>query len=154
MGVNFMNKLNDLLEKLARPLKDYSSCLLRIGLGVSFFLHGYGKVPIQQGFIDWLASKGLPFAELTAFLVAWGEMLAGIGILIGGLVGLSLPIIGNIITRLSGGAVMVIMIGALLLAHSNWGIFFGERGSILFASEQLFLLLLGTYFAIRGNNNL
>ena len=149
-----MNKLNDLLEKLARPLKDYSSCLLRIGLGVSFFLHGYGKVPIQQGFVDWLSSKGLPFAELTAFLVAWGEMLAGIGILIGGLIGLSSPVVGNIITRLSGGAVMVIMIGALLLAHSNWGIFFGERGSILFASEQLFLLLLGTYFAIRGNNNL
>ena len=149
-----MNKLNDLLEKLARPLKDYSSCLLRIGLGISFFLHGFGKIPIQQGFIDWLASKGLPFAELTAFLVAWGEMLAGIGILIGGLIGLSSPVVGNIITRLSGGAVMVIMIGALLLAHSNWGIFFGERGSILFASEQLFLLLLGTYFAIRGNNNL
>ena len=153
MGVNFMNKLNDLLEKLARPLKDYSSSLLRIGLGVSFFLHGYGKVPIQQGFIDWLASKGLPFAELTAFLVAWGEMLAGIGILIGGLVGLRTPVVGNIITRLSGGAVMVIMIGALLLAHSNWGIFFGERGSILFASEQLFLLLLGTYFAIKGNDH-
>ena len=148
-----MNKLNDLLEKLARPLKDYSSCLLRIGLGVSFFLHGYGKVPIQQGFIDWLASKGIPFADLTAFLVAWGEMLSGIGILIGGLIGLSLPTIGNIITRLSGGAVMVIMIGALLLAHSNWGIFFGERGSILFASEQLFLLLLGTYFAIKGNDH-
>ena len=148
-----MNKLNDLLEKLARPLKDYSSCLLRIGLGVSFFLHGYGKVPIQQGFIDWLASKGIPFADLTAFLVAWGEMLAGIGILIGGLIGLSLPTIGNIITRLSGGAVMVIMIGALLLAHSNWAIFFGERGSILFASEQLFLLLLGTYFGIKGNDH-
>ena len=153
MGVNFMNKLNDLLEKLARPLKDYSSCLLRIGLGVSFFLHGYGKVPIQQGFIDWLASKGIPYAELTAFLVAWGEMLSGIGILIGGLIGLSLPTIGNIITRLSGGAVMVIMIGALLLAHSDWAIFIGERGSILFASEQLFLLLLGTYFAIRGNDH-
>ena len=153
MGVNFMNKLNDLLEKLARPLKDYSTCLLRIGLGVSFFLHGYGKVPIQQGFIDWLASKGIPFADLTAFLVAWGEMLSGIGILIGGLIGLSLPTIGNIITRLSGGAVMVIMIGALLLAHSDWAIFIGERGSILFASEQLFLLLLGTYFAIKGNDH-
>ena len=148
-----MNKLNDLLEKLARPLKDYSSCLLRIGLGVSFFLHGYGKVPIQQGFIDWLASKGIPLADLTAFLVAWGEMLSGIGILIGGLIGLSLPTIGNIITRLSGGAVMVIMIGALLLAHSDWAIFIGERGSILFASEQLFLLLLGTYFAIKGNDH-
>jgi len=130
-----MNKLNDLLEKLARPLKDYSSCLLRIGLGVSFFLHGYGKIPIQQGFVDWLASKGIPFADLTAFFVAWGEMLAGIGILI-------------------GGAVMVIMIGALLLAHSDWAIFIGERGSVLFASEQLFLLLLGTYFAIKGNSDL
>jgi uncharacterized membrane protein YphA (DoxX/SURF4 family) len=47
---------------------------------------------------------------------------------------------------------MVIMIGALLIAHSDWGIFFGDRGSILFASEQLFLLLLGTYFAIKGND--
>ena len=147
-----MNKLNDLLEKLAKPLKDYSTCLLRIGLGVSFFLHGFGKIPIQKGFIDWLASKGIPFAELTAYLVAWGEILAGIGILIGGLIGLNAPVVGNLITRLSGGAVMVIMIGALLLAHSDWGIFFGERGSILFASEQLFLLLLGTYFAIKGND--
>ena len=67
-------------------------------------------------------------------------MLSGIGILIGGLIGMSAPVIGNLITRLSGGAVMVIMIGALLLAHSDWAIFIGERGSVLFASEQLFLL--------------
>jgi len=148
-----MNKLNDLLEKLARPLKNYSSYLLRIGLGISFFLHGYGKIPIQQGFVDWLASKGIPFADLTALLVAWGEILSGIGILIGGLIGLSAPVFGNLITRLSGGAVMVIMIAALLLAHSDWAIFMGERGSVLFASEQLFLLLLGTYFAIKGNDH-
>ena len=108
---------------------------------------------IGEGFIGWLASKGVPAAGAMAHMVAWGEMLAGIGILIGGLIGLSSPVVGNIITRLSGGAVMVIMIGALLLAHSNWGIFFGERGSILFASEQLFLLLLGTYFAIKGNDH-
>jgi uncharacterized membrane protein YphA (DoxX/SURF4 family) len=59
--------------------------------------------------------------------------------------------IGNLITRLSGGAIGIIMIGAITIAHSNWGIFFGERGSVLFASEQLFLLLLGIYFAIKGN---
>ena len=79
-------------------------------------------------------------------------MVSGIGILLGGLIGTKSHIAGNLITRLSGGAVMVIMIGALLIAHSNWGIFFGERGSILFASEQLFLLLVGTYFAIKGND--
>ena len=146
-----MKNLNDILEQLASPLKRFSNCFLRIGLGVSFFLHGYGKIPIQQGFIDWLSSKGIPFAEITAHLIAWGEIVSGIGILLGGLIGIKATVAGNLITRLSGGAVMVIMIGALLIAHSNWGIFFGESGAILFASEQLFLLLVGTYFAIKGN---
>ena len=148
-----MHKLNDMLERLALPLKKISICLLRIGLGVSFFLHGYGKIPIQQSFIDWLSIKSIPFPEVTAHLIAWGEIVSGIGILLGGLIGAKSYVAGNLITRLSGGAVMVIMIGALLIAHSNWGIFFGDRGSILFASEQLFLLLLGTYFAIEGNDN-
>ena len=147
-----MNKLNEILEKIASPLKHYANYLLRIGLGVSFFLHGYGKIPIQENFVNWLSSKGIPFAETTAHLIAWGEMVSGMGILMGGLIGTKASVAGNLVTRLSGGAVMVIMIGALLIAHSNWGVFFGERGSILFASEQLFLLLVGTYFAIRGND--
>ena len=147
-----MKKLNDILEKIALPLKNYTNCLLRIGLGISFFLHGYGKIPIQESFVNWLSSKGIPFAETTAHLIAWGEMMSGIGILFGGLIGTRAPVIGNLITRLSGGTVMIIMIGALLIAHSHWGVFFGERGSILFASEQLFLLLVGTYFAIKGND--
>ena len=147
-----MKQLNDILEKIASPLKTYSNYLLRIGLGISFFLHGYGKIPIQESFVNWLSLKGIPFAETTAHLIAWGEMVSGIGILLGGLIGTKASVTGNLITRLSGGAVMIIMIGALLIAHSNWGIFFGERGSVLFASEQLFLLLVGTYFAIKGND--
>ena len=90
-------------------------------------------------------------AELTAYLVAWGEILAGLGIIVGGIIANNLSELGHLITRVSGGAIGVIMIFALLIAHSDWGIFFGERGSVLFASEQLFLLLLGTYFAIKGN---
>ena len=147
-----MKQLNDILEKIASPLKTYSNYLLRIGLGISFFLHGYGKIPIQESFINWLSSKGIPFAGTTAHLIAWGEMISGIGILLGGLIGTKASVTGNLITRLSGGAVMIIMIGALLIAHSHWGVFFGERGSVLFASEQLFLLLVGTYFAIKGND--
>ena len=93
----------------------------------------------------WLASNlGYP----VALMVAWGEVLAGLGIILGGLIA---GTIGSLITRISGGAIGVIMIGAISIAHSNWGIFFGERGSVLFASEQLFLLLLGIYFAIKGN---
>ena len=137
-----MESLNNFLEKLARPLSGTADWLIRLGLGISFFLHGYGKLPLDES--GWLVSNiGYP----TALMVAWGEVLAGLGIILGGLLS---GIIGNLLTRISGGAIGVIMIGAILIAHSNWGIFFGE-GRTLFASEQLFLLLLGIYFAIKGN---
>ena len=89
---------------------------------------------------------------MIAPLLAWGEILSGLGILLGGLIGTKAVALGNVVTRLSGGAIGVIMIGAIIIAHSDWGIFTGERGSVLFASEQLFLLLLGIYFAIKGND--
>ena len=147
-----MEKLNNLLERVASPLKAYANYLLRIGLGLSFFLHGYGKLPINEGFVGWLTSKGFSSASLIAPLLAWGEILSGLGILLGGLIGIKAAALGNVVTRLSGGAIGVIMIGAIIIAHSDWGIFTGESGSVLFASEQLFLLLLGIYFAIKGND--
>ena len=95
--------------------------------------------------------KGVPLSNFFAYLVAWGEILAGLGIILGGLLIKSSPLIANIITKISGLTIVIIMINALLIAHSNWSIFIGERGSILFASEQLFLLILGFFFFIRGN---
>tara|TARA_B100000686_G_scaffold212085_1_gene218984 strand:- start:329 stop:760 length:432 start_codon:yes stop_codon:yes gene_type:complete len=142
-----MNRINDVV----------AVWLLRIGLGISFFLHGYGKMPIGEGFIGWLASKGVPAAGAMAHMVAWGEMLAGIGIIVGGLIASRAEQAGHLVTRLSGGAVLFIMIWAMILAHLNWPIFFsitGEDGCKIpawFASEQLFLILVGTYFALKGN---
>jgi len=146
-----MDKINETLDNIARPISGLAEWLLRIGLGISFFLHGYGKIPISEGFVGWLASKGVPAAGAMAHMVAWGEMLAGIGLIVGGLIASRAEQAGHLITRLSGGAVLFIMIWAIIIAHSNWGIFFGERGSVLFASEQLFLILVGAYFAIKGN---
>ena len=145
-----MEKLNIFLEKLASPFFNIAHWILRLGLGISFFLHGFGKLPISPGFVQWLGSKGVFAPEVFAPLLAWGEILAGLGIIVGGIL-VSTNSIGNIITRISGGAVGVIMISAIFIAHSDWAIFIGERGQVLFASEQIFLLLLGLYFAIRGN---
>ena len=147
-----MEKINNLFDRIAAPLSGIADWLLRLGLGIAFFLHGYGKLPISDGFIGYLDSKGVPLAEAAAYLVAWGEILAGLGIIVGGILAKPMVQLGHLITRVSGGAIGVIMIFALLIAHSDWGIFFGERGSVLFASEQLFLLLLGTFYAIKGNN--
>tara|TARA_B100000424_G_scaffold152136_1_gene116121 strand:+ start:529 stop:975 length:447 start_codon:yes stop_codon:yes gene_type:complete len=146
-----MEKVNNLLNTITEPFTFIANFIIRIGLGISFFLHGFGKLPINQGFIDFLSSKGVPLSNIFAYLVAWGEILAGLGIILGGLLIKSSPLIANIITKISGLTIVIIMINALLIAHSNWSIFIGERGSILFASEQLFLLILGFFFFIIGN---
>ena len=132
------------LDNVAKPFMNFSPWLLRLSLGTSFILHGLGKFPMPaDGMVKLFESKGILFPELTASLVALGEVGAGAAVIIGGLLGAT----GHLVTRLGGGAVAVIMIGALLIAHPDWLI-----TQKLFMSEQIFLLALGTYFAIRGNN--
>ena len=132
------------LDNVAKPFMNLSSWLLRLSLGTSFILHGLGKFPMPaDGMVKLFESKGILFPELTASLVALGEVGAGAAVIIGGFLGAT----GHLVTRLGGGAVAVIMIGALLIAHPDWLI-----TQKLFMSEQIFLLALGSYFAIRGNN--
>ena len=132
------------LDNVAKPFMNFSPWLLRLSLGTSFILHGLGKFPMPaDGMVKLFESKGILFPELTASLVALGEVGAGAAVIIGGFLGAT----GHLVTRLGGGAVAVIMIGALLIAHPDWLI-----TQKLFMSEQIFLLVLGTYFAIRGNN--
>ena len=140
-----MSKLNNALDSMAKPFSGIAPWLLRLSLGISFFLHGYGKFPLPpQKMVVWFESKGIIWPELITSLVALGEVIAGIGIILGGLLFNQL---GNLITRLSGGAVVVIMIGAFAIAHPDWFI-----TKDLFMSEQIFLFILGLYFVIKGNN--
>ena len=140
-----MSKLNNALDSMAKPFSGIAPWLLRLSLGISFFLHGYGKFPLPpQKMVVWFESKGIIWPELITSLVALGEVIAGIGIILGGLLFNQL---GNLITRLSGGAVVVIMIGAFAIAHPD--LFITKD---LFMSEQIFLFILGLYFAIKGNN--
>ena len=139
-----MKKFNSYLEAIAKPLYPITPWLLRLSLGTSFILHGIGKCPLPpEKMVTWFESMGYMYPEIVTTMVAVGEVAAGAGIIIGGLFSNSF---GNVITRLSGGAVGVIMIGAILIAHSDWLV-----TQKLFMSEQIFLFLLGTYFAIRGN---
>ena len=136
--------ISEYLDNVAKPFMNFSPWLLRLSLGTSFILHGLGKFPMPaDGMVKLFENKGILFPELTASLVALGEVGAGAAVIIGGFLGAT----GHLVTRLGGGAVAVIMIGALIIAHPDWLI-----TQKLFMSEQIFLLALGTYFAIRGNN--
>ena len=148
-----MEKINNFLNKVTSPLNYFVKLLVQFCLGISFFLHGYGKIPISQGFIDFLSSKGVPLSNISAYIVAWAEILSGLGLIIGGILSLRSSTLGNLITRFSALTIVIVMINALFIGHSHWSIFIGERGAVLFASEQLFLLVLGLFFLIRGNNN-
>ena len=140
-----LKKLNNILESTAKPLMPITPWLLRLGLGISFIFHGLGKFPLPpEKMVTWFESMGYMYPEIVTTMVAVGEVAAGAGIIIGGLFSNSF---GNVITRLSGGAVGVIMIGAILIAHSDWLV-----TQKLFMSEQIFLFVIGTYFAIKGNN--
>ena len=139
-----MKKLNNLLESIAKPLIPITPWLLRLGLGTSFILHGIGKFPLPpEKMVTWFESMGYMYPEIVTSLVALGEVGAGVGIILGGLI---TNHVGNLITRLSGGAVGVIMLGAIFIAHSDWLV-----TKKLFMSEQIFLFLIGLYFAIKGN---
>ena len=139
-----LEKLNNILESTANPLMPITPWLLRLGLGISFIFHGLGKFPLPpEKMVTWFESMGYMYPEIVTSLVALGEVGAGAGIILGGL---NNGNVGNLITRLSGGAVVVIMIGAILIAHSDWLI-----TKKLFMSEQIFLFLIGLYFAIKGN---
>ena len=132
------------LDNVAKPFMNLSPWLLRLSLGTSFILHGLGKFPMPaDGMVKLFESKGILFPELTASLVALGEVGAGAAVIIGGFLGAT----GHLVTRLGGGAVAVIMIGALLIAHPDWLI---TQKSVSYT--HLRALALGTYFAIRGNN--
>ena len=132
---NLDNKINNILGGL-----DFlAPWLIRLGLGIAFIIHGYNKFPLPpQGLINYFG-----FSPALATFVALSEVFAGIIIIVGGLLNISL---GNLITRLGGLMVVVVMIFAFSIAHQEW--FITVK---LFTSEQIFLFLIGFYFLIRGN---
>jgi uncharacterized membrane protein YphA (DoxX/SURF4 family) len=136
--------ISNYLDAIAKPFQGLAPWILRSVLGASFILHGYGKLPLPpKEMVIWFESMGIGSPEIITSLVAIGEITAGAAILLGGFLGSA----GHLITRLGGGAVLVIMTGAFYLAHSDWFI-----TAELFKSKQIFLFALGLYFAIKGNN--
>ena len=127
-------------------MANISLWIVRITLGISFFLHGWGKFPYPpERFASWLESIDVIAPMTIATLVAVGEMATGLGIIIGGLIS---GRIGDFITRISALGIFIIMVGAFYLAHSDW--FINEK---LFKSEQIYIFMLSIFFLIIGNKN-
>ena len=106
---------------------------LRLSLAATFIYHGVGKFPIEG------PAMGLPVPVM--WLLALGEIAAGVALIAGALS-------KEILTRLGGLIVVVVMIGAIALVHAKNG-FNVMQGGMEF---QLLMLATGLYFAAKGNN--
>ena len=135
-----MKSIDNILNTIMSNFYHLAQWLLRLGLGVSFIFHGLNKFPLPpQKLIDYFGFS----AELASF-VAISEIGAGFLLILGGFLK---GYVGNLLTRFAAGVIIIVMTVAFTLAHSDW--FITPK---LFMSEQIFLMIIGLYFFIKGNN--
>ena len=116
-----------------------ASLSLRLGVGIAFILYGIGKFPLPpQGLTEYFGLS--PF---LASLVAISEVSSGVILIIANFLKNS---IGHILTRIAGLNIVILMVCIFAVAHRDW--FITKQ---LFTSIQIFLLIGGFYFLVKGN---
>ena len=149
-----MKKINTRLDAFTNPFYGLAPWFFRIALGVAFFIHGYKKLPApfmmdeQHRMVTWFESIFMPMPELIVSIVIVTEILGGIGIILGGLIGFFATQAGHLLTRVSGFFLVILMIYVFYIGHPDWFVLPPIK---LLTSEQLFLIVLSIYFMIRGN---
>tara|TARA_B100000886_G_scaffold61086_1_gene37765 strand:- start:819 stop:1229 length:411 start_codon:yes stop_codon:yes gene_type:complete len=134
-----MNKLFLNFNNFFSNFEALGSLLLRLGVGIAFILYGLGKFPLPpEGLTEYFNLS--PF---IASLVAISELSTGIILIISHFLKNS---IGHTLTRLAGLNIVVLMICIFVVAHRDW---FITRE--LFTNIQIFLLIGGFYFLVKGN---
>ena len=134
-----MQNLNNKVNNFFLNIDALASLFFRFGIGIAFIIHGLDKFPLPpQGLIEYFN-----LSPALASLVALSELLAGLILIIGGFI--KNPF-GNLMTRLAGLMIVIMMVNILAIAHPDW--FITKK---LFTSEQIFLLIGGVYFLIKGN---
>ena len=111
----------------------------RLAIGLAFILYGLGKFPLPpEGLVDYY-----DLSPSLASIVAISEVVSGVVLILANFLRNS---IGNTITRLVGLNIVILMICIFSVAHRDW--FITKQ---LFMGVQIFLLIGGFYFLVKGN---
>lgn len=78
-----MQSRNDVSQRLA-AFADVAPLLLRLGIGLTFFFAGLGKVlGGVDGVAGFFGSLGVPFPQVMAPFISYLEMLGGLALILG-----------------------------------------------------------------------
>ena len=134
-----MNKFFIKFNNFFSNFEAVGSLVLRLAVGIAFILYGLGKFPLPPvGLVEYF---NLP--PLLASIVAISEVGSGIILIVANFI--KNPF-GNTLTRLAGLNIVILMICIFAVAHRDW--FITKQ---LFTSIQIFLLIGGFYFLVKGN---
>ena len=133
------NKVKPWMERI--PEFCLSHWLLRIPLAVVFIQQGLAKIPVT---VEDAQSFELPY--IVWWFAAYGELGAGIGLLVGGLFLYSWwSWVGDLLTRFSGFVIGCIMTGVIWVGQPE-----SFMDVILYDNLHVLLWVGGLYFALRG----
>lgn len=96
------------MKKCCEKLKVCAPLFLRIGLGIIFLYHGFGKV-FGEGANFGSSWNPAGMSTIIQILVAWGEFLCGAAILLG------------FLTEIASLGIIIIMTGAIILVTGKSG---------------------------------
>lgn len=131
-------------SELSLPSIGGADWLIRLPVAATFIFHGATKFPNIAAGAEFM---GMPFIVWLA--VALGEIAAGLSLIAGG--GLR-SAAGDLLTRLGGVGIAVIMVGAIALVHwGQWSNMPSETHPAGGMEFQTLLLATGLFFALRGN---
>ena len=122
-----------------------STWLLRIPIVIVFIQQGLSKFPVT---LEDAQAFDLPY--IVWWFVAYGELGAGIGLIVGGLViwNKLWPWVVDAITRFSGFTIGCIMTGVIWIGEPD-----SLMDVILYDNFHVLLWVGGLFFALRGNEN-
>ncbi len=99
---------------------DAALLFIRLAPGIVFFAHGAQKLlgwfggHGLQATVRAMTSHGMP--SIVAYLVSFGEFLAGLGLIVG------------LLTRIAAAGMFFEMLGAVLIVHFKAGFFAEHQG--------------------------
>lgn len=127
-------------------LAPHAHWLLRLAIASVFVVHGFTKFPIAQAMADML---GVP--TLLGLAIAVIEVSSAVLIIVGGM----LPgRAGDLLTRLAGLLFVPVLVAAIARFHwGRWDFTPSQSHPIGGMEFQITLILIGLFFAIRGNES-